>query len=113
MALRGAATSRPLMPLVRPCRRPWCPAYADETGWCPAHRQAPWGTSAPMPPGWPQLRLAILERDRWTCQLCGAEAADVDHIVPRAGGGPDDPSNLRSLCRPCHRTVTGRAAGTR
>jgi len=31
---------------------------------------------------------------------------DVDHIVPCAEGGRDDPTNLRTLCIPCHRAET-------
>jgi 5-methylcytosine-specific restriction enzyme A len=91
------------MPLVRPCRRPWCPDYAGPDGWCDAHRRPPFATSAPMPPGWAALRAAVLARDGRTCQLCGSPATDVDHIVPRSAGGSDDPANLRSLCARCHR----------
>jgi 5-methylcytosine-specific restriction endonuclease McrA len=46
---------------------------------------------------WSRLRKTILIRDRWTCQLCGAPANSVDHIIPRARGGGDDPSNLRAV----------------
>jgi hypothetical protein len=31
---------------------------------------------------------------------------EADHILPRAEGGSDDPSNLRTLCVECHRMVT-------
>lgn len=32
---------------------------------------------------------------------------DIDHIIPVAeGGGDSGPENLRTLCLPCHRTVT-------
>jgi 5-methylcytosine-specific restriction endonuclease McrA len=47
---------------------------------------------------WSALRRTILQRDRWTCQVCGAPADSVDHIIPRARGGTDDPSNLRACC---------------
>ena len=99
------------MPYVRACRNPHCAQYADETGWCPAHRKPPFATSAPMPPGWPALRLACLKRDRWVCQLCGGRATDADHIVPRSAGGGDDLSNLRALCHPCHLRATGQMSG--
>ncbi|MEG9303316.1 HNH endonuclease signature motif containing protein [Psychrobacter celer] len=33
-------------------------------------------------------------------------ATDVDHIINKAKGGSDDPSNLQSLCRKCHRSKT-------
>lgn len=54
-------------------------------------------------------RIAVAERDNWTCQepTCGTRLTEaileIDHIVPRARGGTDHPSNLRALCRPCNR----------
>lgn len=52
------------------------------------------------------LRLQILRRDNHTCRSCGATAPDarlqVDHVVPVALGGSDEPSNLRTLCEPCN-----------
>lgn len=56
---------------------------------------------------WQKLRLRILQRDGYRCQLCKlagriTPARDVDHILNRASGGTDDPGNLQSLCKPCH-----------
>ncbi len=63
----------------------------------------------------PQLRNHILERNGFTCQLCGAAGGDpdptnpsrkltlnVDHEVPLSQGGPNDESNLRVLCSLCN-----------
>lgn len=63
----------------------------------------------------PQLRNEILERNGYTCQLCGAGPSDtdpfnrnrkvrlhVDHIVPLSHGGGNDKSNLRVLCSTCN-----------
>ena len=63
----------------------------------------------------PQLRNEILERNGYTCQLCGAGPGDpdpfnpsrkvrlhVDHIVPRSQGGTNDKDNLRVLCSACN-----------
>ena len=33
-------------------------------------------------------------------------AAEVDHIVPKAKGGTDDPENLQALCERCHKYKT-------
>lgn len=62
---------------------------------------------------WQRLRLHILTRDLWTCQMCGvmllegranSASAVVDHIKP-AILCPDiahDESNLRAVCKKCH-----------
>ncbi len=53
------------------------------------------------------LRFKILERDRWTCQLCGMNPEQgglmqVDHIKARVHGGEDTEENLRTLCLDCN-----------
>jgi hypothetical protein len=63
----------------------------------------------------PQLRNEILERNGFTCQLCGAGPGDpdpfnpnrkvrlhVDHVKPISQGGTDDKDNLRVLCSACN-----------
>ena len=55
----------------------------------------------------PSLRRTIMERDRYTCQLCGKYMPDevglhIDHIVPIARDGKSVPSNLRVLCSKCN-----------
>ena len=64
---------------------------------------------------WNQLRLTILERDKYLCIACErigkvTIANTVDHIKPKAQGGADDASNLQALCRPCHKAKTAREA---
>ena len=45
----------------------------------------------------------ISEAQRWRCAACGQKARlTVDHIVPLAKGGPNDPSNLQMFCKPCN-----------
>lgn len=56
---------------------------------------------------WQALRLWVLDRDRWVCQIngptCTRHATVVDHVVPVADGGPYvDPSNLRAACVTCN-----------
>jgi 5-methylcytosine-specific restriction endonuclease McrA len=49
------------------------------------------------------LRGQILRRDHYQCTHCGSRyALQVDHIVPRARGGTNEVSNLRTLCRSCN-----------
>jgi HNH endonuclease len=53
-----------------------------------------------------RLRFEIYKRDRFRCVYCGrtpTEAVlEVDHLVPVAGGGTDDPENLFTACRDCN-----------
>ncbi len=56
---------------------------------------------------WRRVRLLVLERDGWTCQIrasgCTTVAEHVDHIVPRRlGGAGYDPRNLRAACAKCN-----------
>ena len=64
---------------------------------------------------WDRLRPQILKRDGYVCQCedCKAEgivrtATHVDHKVPKAQGGTDDPSNLQSMNVKCHMRKTAR-----
>lgn len=53
-----------------------------------------------------RLRYEILRRDNNTCRYCGQSAPDVkltvDHVVPTALGGSDDPANLVAACKDCN-----------
>jgi len=52
------------------------------------------------------VRYEVLKRARYRCELCGIsadeKALEVDHILPRAHGGTDDPTNLQALCYSCN-----------
>jgi hypothetical protein len=55
-----------------------------------------------------RVRLQVLRRDGYRCRGCGAGGSlDVHHIVARAHGGSNDPSNLVSLCPGCHGLAHG------
>jgi hypothetical protein len=62
---------------------------------------------------WQRIRKSILDRDGRECQIrgrgCQGVATTVDHIVPHALGGGDDPGNLRAACRPCNSSLASRA----
>lgn len=60
-----------------------------------------------------RVRFEVLRRDGNTCRYCGASAPDVkltvDHVVPVALGGSDDPSNLVAACVDCNAGKTSTA----
>lgn len=53
-----------------------------------------------------RLRFEILRRDGHMCKHCGRTPPEVklqvDHVVPTALGGSDDPSNLVAACEDCN-----------
>jgi len=51
------------------------------------------------------LRLAILDRDEWSCVYCGAtDHLSLDHLVPRSKNGHNRPTNLITACKPCNQS---------
>jgi rRNA maturation protein Nop10 len=62
-----------------------------------------------------ETRAYILDRNGFTCQMCGAEAGQphpanpsraarlhIGHIIDKSMGGTDDPGNLRAVCSVCN-----------
>ncbi len=53
-----------------------------------------------------RLRFEVFKRDNHTCRYCGRSAPDVsltiDHVIPVALGGPDQPDNLVTACAECN-----------
>ena len=108
----------PLMPqaLRQACRTPGCPNAAVKHGRCAACaaqqerlRTAERGSPSARGYGhrWQALRLLVL-RAQPACVVCGAEATDVDHIVPKSRGGADAVDNLQPLCHACHTKKTNK-----
>ncbi|MGD0778898.1 MAG: HNH endonuclease [Candidatus Solibacter sp.] len=69
-----------------------------------------------------KLRAEVLDRNGFTCQMCGLTPGETDpvtgrkvrlhvgHIVDRNLGGKDELSNLRALCATCNqgaKNITG------
>ncbi|MCG8361968.1 MAG: HNH endonuclease [Pseudanabaenales cyanobacterium] len=62
-----------------------------------------------------EMRSFVLDRNGFTCQMCGAVAGElhpydstrktrlhIGHIVDKSQGGNDEPSNLRAICSVCN-----------
>lgn len=62
-----------------------------------------------------ETRAFVLDRNGFTCQMCGAVAGEphpydparktrlhIGHIIDKSLGGTDDPSNLRAVCSICN-----------
>ena len=62
-----------------------------------------------------ETRAIVLDRNGYTCQMCGAVAGEphpydpgrktrlhLGHIIDKSMGGTDDPSNLKALCSVCN-----------
>jgi hypothetical protein len=62
-----------------------------------------------------ETRAVVLDRNGFTCQMCGAVAGEphpydpdkktrlhIGHIIDKSMGGTDDTSNLRAICSVCN-----------
>jgi hypothetical protein len=52
----------------------------------------------------PQLRWEVMQRDRHTCQYCGAPATELDHVKPYSRGGLTVATNLAAACSLCNKS---------
>lgn len=62
-----------------------------------------------------ETRAYVLDRNGFTCQMCGAVAGEphpydstrktrlhLGHVIDKSVGGTDDPANLRAICSICN-----------
>ncbi len=47
-------------------------------------------------------RRSVFVRDGHRCQYCGAQAENIDHIIPRSRGGTHSWENVVACCRRCN-----------
>lgn len=53
-----------------------------------------------------QIKLFVLERDRWACRSCNSDnGISPHHIAYRSSGRDHHPSNLVTVCFNCHRAI--------
>ena len=60
------------------------------------------------------FRLSLFLKRKGICAACtqkidAGKAWDIDHTLPLALGGTNEPNNLQILCRPCHRAKTSQS----
>lgn len=89
------------------CSKPGC----YELQPCPTHPKKAWVKKQDQPDrlrGRKAVarRRRVLERDSFTCYLCGDVRLEqdliADHVKPLAEGGADTMGNLRCCCVDCH-----------
>lgn len=62
-----------------------------------------WGSNYQQGPLYQnKLRSFIFSRSNGKCVYCGAQATDIDHVIPRANGGTNSTYNLVASCRACN-----------
>lgn len=62
-----------------------------------------------------ETRAIVLDRNGFTCQMCGAVAGEphpydlsrktrlhIGHVIDKSKGGNDEPSNLKAICSVCN-----------
>jgi HNH endonuclease len=52
----------------------------------------------------PRLRCEVMQRDRHTCQYCGAPATELDHVMPFSRHGWTTADNLVAACSLCNKS---------
>lgn len=56
----------------------------------------------------PLNRRAVFIRDEYSCQYCGRQAENLDHVVPKSQGGEHTWENVVAACRKCNSKKGGR-----
>lgn len=84
-------------------RAPKAPGHGIKTPWASSTRRRR------LPPDWPAIQTAVLERDSHTCQLrdngCTGLASHADHIT---AGDDHAMTNLQAACTHCHAIKSAR-----
>ena len=69
-------------------------------------RQYPWFRRMPEHQ-WREVRQFVYARDNGLCQYCQKETelnkCHIHHVLELSEGGSNHPSNLKTLCKNCHK----------
>lgn len=78
----------------------WLPSTVEETARLKPRKTRAASARRPVSA---RVRLNTYQRDGYACVLCGShDDLTLDHIIPVAVGGMNDPDNLQTMCRPCN-----------
>lgn len=104
----------------RACRRAWEKTQAGRE-WAGRRRRQRRARKAGVA-AVPYVAREIFERDRWRCMLCGRklnrrakwphpDSASIDHVIPLAQGGGDNPLNVQAAHLLCNSAKGHRGGG--
>jgi 5-methylcytosine-specific restriction endonuclease McrA len=69
-------------------------------------KRYPWFSRMPIEQ-WREIRQFVYERDGGLCQHCGNlthfDECHIHHVLELSEGGTNHPSNLKTLCKKCHK----------
>ena len=110
-ALHPTGSSRPSPCVVcsRPTQGMYCPQHKPELDEAERNARNPY-RRAYKDKQYAANRQHRFERARGRCEGCGIVLMpgewECDHFIPLKQGGTNDITNLRVLCKPCHRRKT-------
>lgn len=98
------------------CRDSKCETRVVGKTYCDEHKPMNWtGSRRTTTQEHKTWRVAVLNRDNWTCQIrgprCLGRANIADHIkAVQLGGAEYDMANGQAVCLPCHKPKIAREA---
>lgn len=112
----GTGRPQPCLVCGRPSAKRYCDLHNPEIDEAARNERNPY-RQAYKDPEYARNRRHRFERAKGKCESCGTPLLpgdwECDHLVSLRKGGTNDVTNLRVLCRPCHKgkTAAERRAG--
>lgn len=107
--LTGGKRPRPCLVCARPSQGNYCPEHEPKVDEQLRNAKNPY-RRAYKDQQYARNRQHRFERARGRCEICQvaliAGEWECDHVVTIKNGGTNDITNLRVLCKPCHRKKT-------
>lgn len=107
--LVGSGRPRPCLVCGRPSQGNFCAAHLPEIDEAERNARNPY-RQAYKSQEYAHARQHRFERAHGRCESCGIHLLPGDwechHVIAIKNGGTNDITNLRILCRPCHKIIT-------